>query len=400
MSNTYFPRAALAKSIADSLLNADYFAMGDVVPSPASGTFLSAQRRRGKTTFLLRDLIPELQSRGLLVIYIDLWSNKQIDPASLLADAISKALSSPESKTGKARALTKQIDSIGIPGLANIKFAKESVSLDLTLTQTFETIFEARLANKKLVDPRMVLIIDEAQHALSSDSGVAMMYALKAVREKLNNSPHASSGPPLILIFTGSSRSKLGSLLQSSKDPFYGAKVSTFPSLGDDYCDSVTALLNSRLKANSQVDKLAIRAAFSRLQFKPEALRAAIAKALATYPVGEQNGPGLDQLIEHASKEEAGEASLQLQHTFNSLTSLQKAVFVGVLQGGETFIPYGQSARKDYALYQGKKGLESEANVQAAINALIDQELLWKPRRGNLQLDNEAWLHWYASQKK
>jgi hypothetical protein len=52
------------------------------------------------------------------------------------------------------------------------------------------------------------------------------------------------------------------------------------------------------------------------------------------------------------------------------------------------------AARKEYAAHHGKKGRETEANVQAAINAPIDQELLWMPHRGILQIDDEAWLQW------
>jgi hypothetical protein len=331
---------------------------------------------------------------------LDLWSNKNIDPSLLLNSAIAQALAESDSKPGKARAITKQIDSLGIPGIATVKFAKESAPLDIALTQTFETIYDQRQAKKKVNDPRIVLIIDEAQQALSTDSGIAMMYALKAARDKLNNLASASGNPPLLLVFTGSSRPKLGALLQSKKDPFYGAKVSTFPSLGHDYCDSMTALLNSRLRDDTQVDKLTIRAAFSRLNFKPEALKATLAKALASYPIGDQVGLSLDSLIEQASKEAEGEDALELQLTFNSLTTLQQAVLVGILKGGENFIPYGQQARKEYAAYQQKESIETEANVQAAINALIDQEILWKPRRGNIQLDDEAWLHWYSKAKK
>ena len=46
-----------------------------------SGLFLSGLRRTGKTTFLLNDLIPALEEAGALVVYVDLWSDTQTNPA-------------------------------------------------------------------------------------------------------------------------------------------------------------------------------------------------------------------------------------------------------------------------------------------------------------------------------
>ncbi len=57
-----------------------------------SGLFLSGRRRTGKTTFLLNDLIPALAEAGALVIYVDLWSDTQTNPAVLVLTAIKETL--------------------------------------------------------------------------------------------------------------------------------------------------------------------------------------------------------------------------------------------------------------------------------------------------------------------
>lgn len=40
----------------------------------------------------------------------------------------------------------------------------------------------------------IVLIIDEAQHAITTEAGVATMFALKAARDELNSSRHSIRG--------------------------------------------------------------------------------------------------------------------------------------------------------------------------------------------------------------
>ncbi|MDT9702615.1 hypothetical protein, partial [Streptomyces sp. P17] len=56
----------------------------------------------------------------------------------------------------------------------------------------------------------VVLIVDEAQHALNSNEGVNAMFALKAARDALNP---GGKRPGLRLVFTGSSRDKLAQLV-------------------------------------------------------------------------------------------------------------------------------------------------------------------------------------------
>ena len=57
-----------------------------------SGLFLTGIRRTGKTTFLLNDLIPALESEGALVIYVDLWSDVRASPSDLIHHAIRESL--------------------------------------------------------------------------------------------------------------------------------------------------------------------------------------------------------------------------------------------------------------------------------------------------------------------
>ncbi len=67
-------------------------------PSPLhmnvhSGVLLSGIRRVGKTTFLRQDLVPALEARGALVVYVDLWADRSKSPLRpLVLDAVRATL--------------------------------------------------------------------------------------------------------------------------------------------------------------------------------------------------------------------------------------------------------------------------------------------------------------------
>ena len=81
-----FPRTDLARQMVPALMGRTLF--GDA----HNGLFLSGPRRTGKSTFLQGDLKPALEAEGVVVVYTDLWEDTGRDPATVIADAIGKAL--------------------------------------------------------------------------------------------------------------------------------------------------------------------------------------------------------------------------------------------------------------------------------------------------------------------
>ena len=79
-----FHRKALAEALVRDLA-------GESFADYSSGMFLAAPRRTGKSTFLRSDLAPECEARGWLPVYVDLWENREVDPAELIAGAIGQA---------------------------------------------------------------------------------------------------------------------------------------------------------------------------------------------------------------------------------------------------------------------------------------------------------------------
>lgn len=88
-SNTsfIFRRPDLATRLVDDMMGRGPFHYG-------SGLFLAAPRRTGKSTFMRDDLRPALKDQGVLTTYVDLWEDKQRDPALLIGDAVKTTLRS------------------------------------------------------------------------------------------------------------------------------------------------------------------------------------------------------------------------------------------------------------------------------------------------------------------
>jgi len=83
-TRTIFKRKALAEEMVRALA-------GETIADFSSGMFLAAPRRTGKSTFLKNDLIPECAVREWLPVYVDLWDDRDADPADLIGGAIAEA---------------------------------------------------------------------------------------------------------------------------------------------------------------------------------------------------------------------------------------------------------------------------------------------------------------------
>ncbi|MDD9920940.1 MAG: ATP-binding protein [Boseongicola sp.] len=183
MADFYVQRGDLATQIAEKL-------NPDPLFGEPSGLFLAAPRRTGKSTFLRRELVPLLQSQGKFTIYCDLWSDRDADPGALIAKALADALG--ELATTKEKFWDAiPFDSIGVGGV--------SVALRDSDAKKSGTFSDVLIEIGKRADKDVVLIIDEAQHALRSAAGTDAMFALKAARDAMNQ---RDGGARLSLIFT------------------------------------------------------------------------------------------------------------------------------------------------------------------------------------------------------
>ena len=247
-----FKRTDLANEVADKIL------FTSPTSASSSGLFLAAPRRTGKSTFLREDLRPQLEAKGALVLYVDLWENRQTDPGDAIVNAIRAELAKHD---GVIKRLAKST------GLEKVSIAGTSFALDkLGLAQGI-SLSAALSALSDDVQTPIVLVIDEAQHAITTDGGTHALFSLKAARDELNSTRHKG----LRVVATGSNQDKLAMLRNSKDQAFFGAPLVRFPSLGREYVKWFCAHADLGATLEPEV----VFELFSKASFRPEILGAA-----------------------------------------------------------------------------------------------------------------------------
>ncbi|EKT4540494.1 hypothetical protein C206_22811 [Pseudomonas putida TRO1] len=360
---------------------------GESLVDYSSGMFLAAPRRTGKSTFLNNDFIPECVQRGWLPVYVDLWSDRDAAPAQLISGAIGTALARFEGALART-AKKAGVDKINLLRTLSWDFTRPQLPAGTTLAQALAVLHQV---SGQLV----VLIIDEAQHALNSEDGLNAMFALKAARDHLNRGDRPDG---LRLVFTGSSRDKLANLVLKSKQPFFGASITPFPLLGRDYVEFITALWNRRLADSNQFKVEDLAYAFELVGRRPEMLN----KLLAEVSVGLGEAGNLGELLRNGALNHQAGVWSDYESAWNELTPLQQAVLEVMAErtlGRQPFSPFTEQTLVEVSrkLEQAQAVANvNTANVQKALDALRDKELVWKANRGEYALEDTAMAEWLA----
>ncbi|MEX3959675.1 ATP-binding protein [Trinickia sp. EG282A] len=362
-----FHRKALGERLARQVLH--------VSPTSASssGLFLAAPRRTGKTTFVRADFAPALETLGARVIYVDLWADRKADPGEVIVAAIRTELTKSEF------VVTKIAKSLGITGakIGSVDFSLDRVGLgkDVSLVQALAALSDDAKGP-------IVLIIDEAQQAITTQTGNDAMFSLKAARDELNAAHFG-----LRVVCTGSNRDKLAMLRSSKDQAFFGAPLIDFPPLDEGYvkwfCDNTTEL---PAKLSPEVVTPLFREAGNR----PEILGAAADQLrfdLALQPGDVERR--FSQLVE----EQIAQANDDLLEVFHSLTPIQSAVLRVLAAAGKGYAPFESRTMEKYRVALGGEpgdGELSSANVQQALAALQEKGLVWRASRGVYAMEDHS----------
>ena len=363
----HFARVALAGRYADALLD-------PATTSPfASGLFLAAPRRTGKSTFVREDLRPALEDRGALVIYVDLWRDRSADPGPVISEAIRAALDARASVTGGlVRRLS--VDSISVAGVT-VTRGQVGPGSPLSLSEALETL-------SRDTGRMIALIIDEAQHATTTKAGSDCLFALKAARDELNSSRHHG----LRLVATGSNRDKLAVLVGSKDQAFYLADLIDFPVLDADY---VAWFLREK-DLDDRLDPATVLPLFERAGHRPELLNRAAGRLLLEGASGEGRDV-TERLAAHVEAAVVADEAGLLERV-RALSPLRSAVLLELVRAGRAFAPFEAAtlsryretlARVDPANASGP----SASSVQSALGALQEAGLVWRSGRGVYALE-------------
>lgn len=168
------------------------------------GVSMFAPRRRGKTWFVLHELLPAAENHGYQTLYIDLWEREH-EPERAIVEALEEA----GNKRRYMLASTKFKASIKPP------FAEVGAEIEAKPKPEGEDDMLGRLkksmSNLSTKQPWLI-VIDEFQ-ALANTKTPGFIAALRTALQ---------THPKIKVFLTGSSRRGLANLLASQKSPFLG----------------------------------------------------------------------------------------------------------------------------------------------------------------------------------
>ena len=369
----HYPRTTLAEELVAALNGRTVFS------DAPNGLFLAAPRRTGKSTFLQQDLKPMLEAQGTVVVYVDLWSDQRRDPGSLVAEAIGRALQPKLGVIAKA-AKASGLESVNLGGL-KIDTSKIGKLDGATLPDALRVLQEAAKAP-------VALIIDEAQHALTSEAGETAMAALKSARDQLNHPGTIN----LMLVMSGSDRDKLLRLVNTNGAPFYGSQIQRMPELGADFIDHLARLIEHQRPDLKPVDTDTLFAAFQGFGHRPQFFMEALGQALS--PLSGLAGRFEPAVLQAAQQRQADDES-QMESEYLGLKAVEQAVLWRLLEQGQRFRPYDGEALR---FYKEKTGVAvSPQKAQNALESLRQRTptLVWKSARGEYAVDDAAMHRWY-----
>ena len=369
-----YRRTTLAQEMAQQLLQPSF-----LDTSLRSGLFLSGQRRVGKTTFLAT----ALEERGAIVIYVDLWSQPQANPADLVHDAIRRSLSELQIPGSGILQKLRRVSSIEA-GAAGFKFGFKLADVGkeggVSLAHAFKELIDQAQTN-------VVLIVDEVQHALGGAEGDNMLHALKATRDAINTRP-ATPGY-FLFIGTGSHRARVQELSVKGNQAFNGAVTHEFPVLGRDFIEYILHQVQTQLGAKTP--SIAVtEEAFKRMGSRPEELMKAL-NVLRTLPQGADADEHLPTIAQSLG---AAAADVELQK-IEALGPLAEAVFSRICSiGGSVKGGFTADALKEYSVKTGREVTTQE--VQSVIGLMTSANLLMRVSHGHYGVTDsfveKAWM--------
>ncbi|KRC25692.1 AAA family ATPase [Acidovorax sp. Root217] len=371
-----FHRPALAEQMAKQLLEPGLLDQG-----LRSGLFLSGLRRTGKTTFLRQDLIPALEAKGAIVIYVDLWADTKADPATLVHAAIRRGLADLQTPASGVLGRLARLKGVDV-GAAGFKFgfqlnevgAKGGVTLAQALTEVIE-----------LARTDLVLIVDEVQQALAGDDGAQMLLAIKAARDAIN--PRPDTPGHFLFIGTGSHRAQVVGMTLQGKHAFAGATSVEYPTLDGDY---VAYVLQGIAEEGAPVlPSLPVAtAAFNLLGRRPEELIRALRQLQREDPAE------ADRLLPVIASTLKGAAADVELRKLEDLGVLAGAIFdrVARVEGDATGL-FTADALADYAATVGREVTADQ--VQRVSEELRDANLIVRKGHGTYAVTDpfvqQAW---------
>lgn len=361
----HFPRPNLARAYLD-LLNTGL----------ANSTTIFAPRRTGKTEFLRRDLTPAAEKAGYRVVYADLWQTQQ-SPGVALVRALEVACE-PRSLFERIGA-TLKTPVRAVKGKAEVAGTK--VEGEVSLEVEKKTLVDQALQLDQYIDALtrkgpLLLLVDEAQSLARNAAGEDVA---RALRTSMTTHPQ-----DLRVVFTGSSRTKLGHVFSNSAAPLFsaGVNVQDFPLLDDAF----VAYIVGRYQASSgrTLDLDVARRAFESFAQRPEPFKRAILAIMLEPALGLDSA--VAQIQASLAREENHEGS------WGSLDATER-VLVTMIAANANVKLFSARALDAVRKAVGIDTLTT-AHLQKALGRLARKTIVEKTPRGTFEFEHESFAEW------
>ena len=365
-----FRRPELASRMASALMSHHH----------ASGLFLTAPRRTGKSTFIRHDLKPALeQEHRALVLYADLWGRRNEDPGTVIVDLIKEAVTRHEDRA--VRMLDRlSLSRLKAPGV-EWELKKERVEREPSLCELLERLSD-------LARQTVVLVIDEVQQTQATRLGRDVLYMLKSARDQLNGCEQLK----FRFVATGSHNEKIQCLVSDKHQAFYMAPLDVLPTLEAE----AYFLWARRLHGPGFMPGLpAMARAFEICLRRPEPFHQACRGAAAM----ERLSPEMqEQMLLCLAREQIDVERCKLYLRLQPLKPLDQALLRLLAEDGLAFSPYfPAAARRLKAMLAAvpDDGVPevSETAIEMALNRLCEARLVWRGD-GPYALEESQFAQW------
>ena len=250
---------------------------------------------------------------------------------------------------------------------------KFSFKLDSVGTEGGTTLAHALTEVVDQTKTNVALIVDEVQHAITSDDGNQMLLALKSARDAIN--PRPDTPGHFIFIGTGSHRALVSELTARRNQAFAGATSVPYPVLNGDYVEHLLTRLV--LEGATSLPSLAVAIqAFGTLGNRPEEMLKALRHLSRHLPPG---GNPDEHLPVIAATLRSTATDVELMKV-EQLGGLATAIFERIAStDGDARGVFSVEAAADYTKASGRDVRVEE--IQPVVNDLVAANLIM--RRGH-----------------
>jgi hypothetical protein len=359
----HYPRTALARTYLQTL---DAGLISSLV--------LFAPRRKGKTEFLLEDLLPAAESAGYRTVYCSMWQNRSDPLAALLASLAQAAQPRGKLYQRLLRPFKKTSLALEIEHVGKLTAEAEFNARDGGGTERLQRLPELLDAVILASKGRVMIAFDEVQHLAKPE----FQELVAALRTALDLRKKAVKS-----VFTGSSRNRLQMMFSQIKAPlFQFSQTTDFPDLGDEFVIFMVAAFQQATQR--KLSLVAAHDAFVVLGKTPGLFHDAVERLMKA------GGVDIEDVARHVL-DESRQASGYAQRLMD-MRPLDRAVLRAVVAQMPL---YSEESRSQFSAAIGIEGEPLSARqVQVAVDRLLAEQMIYQSGRGRYEIEDHQLAEW------